>query len=166
MAEFIKKDFKSILNCYKYLDSWFWSRYSINPYNGCQFGCVYCDSRSQKYHLPTDFENKITIKNNVAVLLDNRLTRARTLLPDVVVLSGTTDPYQPSEKKYRNTRQCLEILLKHKYPVHIITKSTMVLEDLEILEAIGKESWCTVSLTITTPKKRNSKVFRKRRTFT
>ena len=73
MAEFFNQDFKSILNKYKYLDSWFWCRYSINPYNGCQFGCVYCDARSQKYHLPMDFENKIVIKNSVATLLDKRI---------------------------------------------------------------------------------------------
>ncbi len=161
MPEFIKKDFKSILNKYKYLDSWFWCRYSINPYNGCQFGCVYCDSRSQKYHLPLDFENKITIKNNVATLLDNKLSRARTLLADVVVLSGTTDPYQPAERKFRNTRQCLEVLLKHKYPVHIITKSTSVLDDLDILHQIAKQTWCSISLTITTPKKEIAKFLEK-----
>lgn len=151
MAKFIEQNFKSILNKYKFIDSWFWCRYSINPYNGCQFGCVYCDSRSQKYHLPTDFENKIVVKMDGEDLLDKRIANARTLVPDVVVLSGTTDPYQPAEKKYRNTRKCLEVLLKHKYPVHIITKSSMVLDDLDILEEIGKESWCTVSLTITSP---------------
>lgn len=153
MAHFIRQDFKSILNTQRFIDSWFWCRYSINTYNGCQFGCVYCDARSQKYHLPVNFENKIIIKNNIRSLLDTRLSKARTLRPDVVVLSGTTDPYQAAEKKYENTLQCLEVLLKHKYPVHICTKSSLILRDLEILNEIGRNSWCTVSVTITTPQK-------------
>ncbi|MEW6103787.1 MAG: radical SAM protein [bacterium] len=150
MVKFSEKEFKSILNRHKFIDSWFWDRYSINPYNGCQFGCVYCDSRSEKYHLPLDFENNIVIKKNVGKMLDKRLANARTLLPDVVALSGTCDPYQPIETKFKNTRQCLEILEKHKYPVHILTKSRLVLRDLELLENIGKNNWSCVSVTITT----------------
>jgi DNA repair photolyase len=150
MIKFTEKEFKSIINKRKFIDSWFWDRYSINPYQGCQFGCVYCDSRSQKYYLPTDFENDIIIKKNADLMLDKRLTNARTLLPDVVGLSGTSDPYQPAEAKFKNTLKCLEILKKHKYPVHIITKSKLALRDLNLLEEIGKESWCCVSVTITT----------------
>ncbi|MEW6607771.1 MAG: radical SAM protein [bacterium] len=145
-----EKEFKSILNKHKFIDSWFWDRYSLNPYNGCQFGCVYCDSRSERYHLPLDFENNIVIKKNVGKMLDKRLANARTLLPDVVALSGTCDPYQPIETKFKNTRQCLEILEKHKYPVHIVTKSRLVLKDLDLLENIGKNNWACVSVTITT----------------
>lgn len=143
------------------IDNWFWCRYSINTYNGCQFGCIYCDARSTKYHLPTDFENKIIIKNNVSSMLDQRISRARTFLPDVVVFSGTTDAYQPAENKYMNTRQCLEILLKHKYPVHICTKSTLILRDLDLLDEIAKTSWCTVSLTITATDKEKAKFLEK-----
>ncbi len=97
MPTFIKQQFKSILNKKKFIDNWFWDRYSINPYNGCSFGCIYCDARSAKYHAPQDFENKITIKQNVGPMLDKRLSRARTLLPDVVGLGGVTDCYQPAE---------------------------------------------------------------------
>jgi len=150
MTTYQEKEFKSILNKHKFIDSWFWNRYGINPYNGCQFGCIYCDSRSEKYHLPTDFENDIVIKKNIGKMLDKRLTNARTLLPDVVALSGTCDPYQRAEAKFRNTRQCLEVLEKHRYPVHIITKSKLVLRDLDLLEEIGKNNWACVSITITT----------------
>ncbi len=150
MATYTEKDFKSILLVRKFIDSWFWERYAINPYNGCQFGCIYCDSRSQKYYLPTDFENDIIIKKNAGEMLDKRLTNARTLLPDVVGVGGTTDPYQPVETKYENTRRCLEVLGRHRYPVHIATKSNLVLRDLDLLEKIGKNNWCTVSTTITT----------------
>jgi DNA repair photolyase len=149
MVQYIEKDFKSILNKHKFIDNWFWGRYGINTYNGCQFGCIYCDSRSEKYHLPTDFENQVIIKNNVKEMLDKRIAGARTLLPDVVCLCGTTDPYQGAEVKSRNTRQCLQVLHKYKYPVHIITKSPLVKDDLDLLGEIARESWCTVSVTIT-----------------
>jgi len=100
--------------------------------------------------MPTDFENNIIVKKNIREKLDKRLTRARKLLPDVVGLSGAIDPYQPAENEYKNTYQCLEILNKHGYPVHICTKSTLVLRDLDLLEEIGMNTWCTVSVTITT----------------
>ena len=150
MAKFIEKEYKSILNKLKYIDNWFWGRYTINTYNGCQFGCTYCDARSAHYHMPADFENQIVIKQNPAEMLDKRISRARTLLPDVVVFGGVTDCYQPAEKKYEHTRRMLEVLLKHRYPVHIITKSTLVLRDLDLLEEIAQQTWCTVSVTITT----------------
>ncbi|MFX1519746.1 MAG: radical SAM protein [Promethearchaeota archaeon] len=150
MVKYIEKEYKSILNVLKFIDSWYWCRYTLNTYNGCQFGCIYCDSRSEKYHMPTDFENIIIVKKNVKELLDKRLTRARKLLPDVVAISGANDPYQPAETRYRNTRQCLEVLAKHKYPVGIGTKSQLVLRDLDLLEKIGKNNWSSVSVTITT----------------
>jgi len=150
MARFIRRNYKSIINKYKMIDSWFWCRYSINTYNGCQFGCIYCDARSAKYHLPEDFENKIIVKNNVREMLEKRIGRARTVLPDVVVFSGTTDAYQAAEKKFHNTRQCLEVLLKYKYPVPICTTSTLVLRDIDLLNEIGRQNWSTVSVTITT----------------
>ena len=150
MIKYTEKEFKSILNKRKFIDSWFWDRYSINAYNGCQFGCIYCDSRSAHYRMPTDFENNVIVKKNVGEMLDKRISNARSLLPDVVGMSGVTDPYQPAENQYRNTRQCLEVLQKHKYPVHIATKSKLVLQDLEILEKIGTDTWCCVSVTITT----------------
>lgn len=100
--------------------------------------------------MPEDFENNIVIKKDVGPMLDTRLRRARTLLPDVVGLGGVTDSYQPAEKKYGNTRACLEVLAKHRYPVHLATKSTLVLRDVDLLNEIGKQTWCTISFTVTT----------------
>jgi DNA repair photolyase len=150
MVNYTEKEFRSILNVRKYVDSWFWERYGVNCYNGCQMGCVYCDSRSAKYHLPEDFENDIIVKRAPEKMLDDRLRRARTLLPDVVGMSGASDPYQAAEKKYGNTGRCIEVLVKQRYPLHVITKSTLVLRDLDLLSRIGKDSWCCVSVTITT----------------
>jgi DNA repair photolyase len=150
MVKFIKKQFKSIIQKRKYIDHWFWERYAINPYNGCQFGCIYCDARSDHYHMPSDFENEILIKQNVAEMLDVRISRARTFLPDVVGIGGVTDPYQPAEKKFENTRQILQVLARHEYPVHIITKSTLVNRDAGLLQIIAAQTWANVSFTVTT----------------
>lgn len=150
MPQFIEKEFKSALNKKNFIDSWFWDKYSINPYNGCLFGCIYCNSRSSKYRQPEDFENEIIIKKDLAGELYKTLSRSRKLLPDVIALSGVTDPYQGAEKKYENTRKCLEVLHQFGFPVHIVTKSDLVLRDIELLNEIGKRSWCTVSVSITT----------------
>ena len=150
MIKYALKEFKTILNKYKFIDSWFWCRYSINPYNGCEFACTYCDSRSHKYHLQPEFDQLIYVKNNAGAMLDDRLRRARTLLPDVVAMSGTCDAYQPAEASYQNTRQCLEVLLKYHYPVFLSTKSTLILRDMDILSRIAKDSWCAIGVTVTT----------------
>ncbi|MCB8928826.1 MAG: radical SAM protein [Ardenticatenaceae bacterium] len=161
MPKFIEKQYKSIINKNKYIDHWFWTRYAINPYNGCQFGCIYCDARSEHYHMPQDFENEILVKQNVGQMLDQRITRARTFLPDVVGIGGVTDSYQPAEKKYENTRSILSVLAKHQYPVHLITKSTLILRDLPLLEEIAQQTWCTVSVTITTTDAEKSRFLEK-----
>lgn len=150
MVKYVPKEFKTILNKYRFIDSWFWCRYSINPYNGCEFACTYCDSRSHKYHLQPEFDQLIYVKNNAGAMLENRLSRARTLLPDVVAIGGTCDAYQPAEESYANTRQCLEVLLRYHYPVIISTKSTLILRDLDILSRIAEDSWCAIGVTITT----------------
>ena len=161
MPKFIEKQYKSIINKNKYIDHWFWTRYAINPYNGCQFGCIYCDARSEHYHMPQDFENEILVKQNVGQMLDQRIARARTFLPDVVGIGGVTDSYQPAEKKYENTRSILSVLAKHQYPVHLITKSTLILRDLPLLEEIARQTWCTVSVTITTTDAEKSRFLEK-----
>ncbi len=150
MPSFTEKQFKTVLNTKKFIDSWFWDRHSVNPYNGCLFGCIYCDARSSHYQMPADFENDIVVKQHVGTMLDQRLSRARTLLPDVVGLGGVTDCYQAAETKFGNTRACLEVLAKHRYPVHLATKSALVLRDGALLDEIGRDSWCSVSFTVTT----------------
>ncbi len=150
MIRYVEKQFKTILNTYRFIDSWFWCRYSINPYNGCEFACNYCDSRSHKYHLHPEFDQIVYVKSNAGPMLDARLSRARTLLPDVVAIGGTCDAYQPAEEKHRNTRACLEVLLKHGYPVILSTKSTLAPRDLDLFAQIAETSWLTIAATITT----------------
>lgn len=150
MAQYRLKQFKSVLIIRKSTDAWFWDKYGINPYNGCEHGCIYCDSRSSKYYLPTDFENDIIVKENIGSMLESRIKKARTLLPDIVAMAGASDPYHAAESRYNNTQQCLHILNKYGFPVHILTKSKLVLRDMDILQDIGEKTWSCVSVTITT----------------
>lgn len=147
---------KSILNQYKRRDNWFWGRYSINPYKGCQHACNYCDAQTAKYLVHRnveDFSRVIYVKSNAAELLGKKAVgtrRAARIPKDVVIMSGTTDPYQPAEEEFKITRNLLEVLSEHGFSVHIITKSDLVLRDIDLLSKIAKASWCTVSFTITT----------------
>lgn len=152
MVNYIYKEYKSVLNKLKYPDSWFWSRYTLNPYSGCAHACIYCDARSQRYYLE-NFENEVIIKTNFDKKLDLRLKRARTLLPDVIAPGGVNDAYQPIEQKVENTRKVLQIIAKHKYPINIATKSKLVVRDIDILKKIADDTWCVVGFSITTTKK-------------
>ncbi len=149
MVKYIYKEFKSVLNKLKYPDSWFWSRYTLNPYSGCAHACIYCDARSSRYYLE-DFENEVVIKTNFDKQLDQRLKRARTLLPDVIAPGGVNDAYQPIEKKIQHTRNIFKVIAKHEYPINIATKSNLVTRDIDILKKIANDTWCTVGFSITT----------------
>lgn len=149
MVKYRNKEYKSVLNKLKYPDSWFWSRYTLNPYSGCAHACIYCDARSQRYYLE-DFENEVIIKTDFAKKLDLRLKRARTLLPDVIAPGGVNDAYQPIEQKVENTRKVLQVIAKHQYPINIATKSKLVVRDIDLLKQIADDTWCTVGFSITT----------------
>ena len=150
MTKFIEIEAKSILQKQKFRDNWFWNRYGINPYRGCQFACNYCDAITEKYLVHesyADFSRIIYVKKNAPEVLEKEVKKVK---PDVVAMSGVTDPYQPAEKKYELTRKILMILAEQGFPVHIITKSDLVLRDIDLLREIARETWCSVSLTIIT----------------
>ncbi|MFX0146858.1 MAG: radical SAM protein [Candidatus Hodarchaeota archaeon] len=146
----IYKEFKSALNKLKYPDSWFWARYTINPYSGCAHRCIYCDARSQRYYLEQDFENEIIVKIDLNKKLESRIKRARNLLVDVIGPGGVCDAYQPAEKEVQNTRKILKVLAKYKFPVNIATKSRLITRDIDILKQIAQDTWCTIGFSITT----------------
>ncbi|MFX1589803.1 MAG: radical SAM protein [Promethearchaeota archaeon] len=149
MVKYRYKEFKSVLNKLKYPDSWFWARYTLNTYSGCAHTCIYCDARSQRYYLE-DFENEVIIKTNFDKKLDQRLKRARTLLPDIIAPGGVNDAYQPIEQKIEHSRKVLQVIAKHKFPINIATKSKLVVRDIDILKEIAKETWSTVGFSIST----------------
>lgn len=126
--------------------------YSINPYRGCEHGCVYCYARPSHEYLGfsagLDFESKIMIKLDAAELLNEALRR-KTWKPQMVAFSGNTDCYQPVERKLRLTRKCLEVFLNYRNPVGLITKNALVLRDLDILREMANLNIVHVMISIT-----------------
>jgi DNA repair photolyase len=125
---------------------------SLNPYRGCEHGCIYCYARPTHEYLGfsagLDFESKIVVKMNAPELLRAEL-ESTDWQPQTLVMSGVTDPYQPVEKKLRITRGCLEVLAKFKNPVAIITKNRLVTRDLDLLCELAKYNAVAVNLSVT-----------------
>lgn len=109
--------------------------YVINPYTGCVHGCVYCYARFMKRFTnhPEPWGAFLDVKVNAPELLERQLARRRMPLAECVLLSSVTDPYQMPEKKFGLTRRILEVLLRHEVPVEILTKSDLVLRDMDLL---------------------------------
>ncbi len=126
--------------------------YSLNPYRGCEHGCIYCYARPTHEYLGfsagLDFESRILVKDRAPELLRKALLSPRWK-PQVIVLSGVTDPYQPIERKLRITRRCLEVLAEFRNPVAIITKNHLVTRDLDLLVELNRFQACGVYLSIT-----------------
>jgi DNA repair photolyase len=126
---------------------------SINPYKGCEHGCVYCFARPTHSYLGLspglDFETKIFSKPDAARLLREELRRPGYRC-EVIALGANTDPYQPVERDLKITRSILEVLLEHGHPVGIVTKGSLVLRDLDLLAAMAARRLATVMISITT----------------
>ncbi|MFN0031379.1 MAG: PA0069 family radical SAM protein [Flavobacteriales bacterium] len=127
--------------------------WSINPYNGCEHGCTYCYARNTHeywgYSAGKDFEEKILVKKNAAQLLEETF-RSGKWKPEMIVLSGNTDCYQPIERKLELTRSLLKVFLKYKHPVGLITKNALILRDLDILSEMAKLNLVSATISITT----------------
>jgi DNA repair photolyase len=126
---------------------------SINPYRGCEHGCVYCFARPTHAYMGLsaglDFESKLFAKPNAARLLRRELAKPG-YEPRVIAIGTNTDPYQPIERERRITRQVLEVLAEHKHPVGIVTKSALVTRDIDILSEMAREGLVKVALSVTT----------------
>jgi DNA repair photolyase len=149
MVNYVYKKYKTALNKLKFPDSYFWCRYTLNPYAGCEHGCIYCDARSKRYYLD-NFEEDVIIKQDIEKTLENTIKNSRTLLPDVIGPGGVCDAYQPIEKEVKNTRKVLKVLAKYHFPVNIATKSDLILRDMDLLNQIARDTWCTVGFSIST----------------
>lgn len=126
---------------------------SINPYRGCEHGCIYCFARPFHEYLGfsagLDFETKIVVKEDAPELLREELMKPGWK-PEVIAISGVTDPYQPIERKLQITRRCLAVLAEFRNPVCIITKNHLVTRDIDILSELARYKAASVAVSITT----------------
>ncbi|OZI09507.1 radical SAM protein [Siphonobacter sp. BAB-5385] len=126
---------------------------SINPYQGCEHGCIYCYARNSHeywgYSAGLDFETKIMVKRNAAQLLEEQFRKA-AWVPTPIELSGNTDCYQPAERKFELTRSLLKVFAKYRNPVSMITKNALILRDLDVLSELAAHQLVHVYISITT----------------
>lgn len=127
--------------------------FSMNPYQGCEHGCVYCYARNTHeyygFNAGLDFESKIIVKKNAPSLLAKELSHP-SWEPSPIMLSGNTDCYQPQERKFQLTRRMLQVLLQFKHPVGVITKNSLIERDIDILKDLAAERLVHVMISITT----------------
>src|SRR6058998_2621168 len=149
-TQYFRDGTKSIITRNTSLDVGFET--SLNPYRGCEHGCIYCYARSTHEYLGfsagLDFESKIMVKTNAPELLRAELESPRWN-PQTLVMSGVTDPYQPIERKLCITRGCLEVLAKFRNPVAIITKNRLVTRDIDLLGELASHQAAAVNVSVT-----------------
>lgn len=150
--EFIKS--KTILSKVKYGNEWFGIDYNMNLYRGCSHGCIYCDSRSNCYHI--DNFDVPKGKENALILLENELSKKKD--KGVIGIGSMSDTYNPFEKEYEQTRGALKIISKYNFGVSIDTKSDMILRDIDLLKEINLKNNVIVKFTITTSSDELSKM--------
>ena len=128
-------------------------RWDLNIYRGCSHACVYCFARYTHEYLgyqgAKDFEQQIKVKVNIAEVLEKQISSCR-FKGGVISIGGISDVYQPLEKKYQLTRKCLEVIAKQGVNVSICTKSPLILRDLDLLQKIKRQNFCTVAMTVIT----------------
>lgn len=130
---------KTILNKTKRRDPWFLDDYTINPYSGCSFNCLFCYIRGSKYG--EHMERSVAVKENAIELLDKQLSlRAKKNQYGIIVVSSATEPYLQFEDELQMTRKILERILRYRFPVHIITRSDLVTRDFDILREINQQA--------------------------
>ncbi|MBA3972280.1 MAG: PA0069 family radical SAM protein [Bacteroidetes bacterium] len=142
---------KKIINSVKSPD--LRAMYSMNPYQGCEHGCIYCYARNTHeywgYSAGLDFERKIIAKPNAPKLMQKQFMNKNWVVAPIM-FSGNTDCYQPIERKLKITRQMLEVLLKFRHPAGMITKNNLILRDIDILQELAKLNLVHVMVSITT----------------
>ena len=125
---------------------------SINPYRGCAHGCIYCYARPSHAYMGLspgrDFESRLFYKQDAAALLEKQLARPG-YVPKPIMLGANTDPYQPVERRMQVTRSILEVLLRTRHPVSVITKSALVVRDLDLLAPLAAQGLATVAVSVT-----------------
>jgi DNA repair photolyase len=149
-TQYLEQQAKSIVNKVESPDVGM--AYSMNPYAGCEHGCIYCYARNVHeywgYSAGLDFERKIIVKTNAPSLLRRYLMNPKWK-PEPIMLSGNTDCYQPAEQKYRLTRKLLEVCYEFRQPASILTKNARILKDKDLLQEMGKRNLVSAMVSIT-----------------
>ena len=154
---------KSVLRKYKKIDSWFLSRYGMNLYRGCTHNCIYCDGRSEGYYVDGEFGEDVTVKVNAIEILRREFDPKRKRTPFkqgfVMIGGGVGDSYQPIERIYQLSRKALEVVDEYNFPVHVLTKSTLVKRDIDILKKINQKNRAIVSFSFSSADDKISAIF-------
>lgn len=134
-----EKEVKTVLNKTKRRDPWFLDDYTINMYSGCSFNCLFCYIRGSKYG--EHMERAMSHKSNALEILDRQLhNRAKKEQYGIIVLSSATDPYNHFEEELERSREALKLILKYRFPVHVITRSPLIARDMDILKEINRSA--------------------------
>jgi DNA repair photolyase len=135
----------------------------MNLYRGCLHNCVYCDGRSEGYYVEGEFGEDVTVKTNAIEVLERELDPKRKRTPFnrgfIIVGGGVGDSYQSIEKKYELTRRTLQLIAKQRLPVHMLTKSTLIERDIDILKRINEETRAIVSFSFSSARDDISRIF-------
>jgi len=154
---------KSVLRKHKRIDSWFLSQYGMNFYRGCSHNCIYCDGRSEGYYVEGEFGEDVWVKVNAIELLRKELDPRRKRIPlkkcFIMLGGGVGDSYQPVEKKYKLSRRALQLLYNFKLPVSILTKSTLIERDIDIIKKINERNRAIVSFSFSSVDDNISSIF-------
>lgn len=150
--KFIKA--KTILSKVKYGNEWYGIDYNMNLYRGCSHGCIYCDSRSNCYHIE-NFD-LVRGKENALYILEQELSKKRK--KGIIGIGSMSDTYNPLEKEYEQTRGALKLISKYGFGVSIDTKSDLILRDIDLLKEINSKNNVIIKFTITTPNDELSKI--------
>lgn len=145
---------KTILSKVKYGNDWYGIDYNMNLYKGCSHKCIYCDSRSNCYHI--DNFDIVKGKENALYILELELSKKKE--KGVIGIGSMSDAYNPLEKKFEQTRGALKLILKHGFGISIDTKSDLILRDLDLLKEINLKNSVIVKFTITTPNDKLSRI--------
>ena len=136
----------------------------MNLYRGCTHNCVYCDGRSEKYYVEGEFGKDVEVKTNAIEILEKEMKKDKNFNGDfkkgfIMLGGGVGDSYQPAEKEFKITRKALELFEKHNLPVHILTKSTLIKRDLDVLKKINEKSKVIVSMSFSTVDENIASIF-------
>jgi len=143
------KEIKKAIRRSNIADLFTCSLYHISPYMACAHGCAYCDGRAEKYWVKGDFENDIIVRNNLPEVFGKELGKQREIA-NICISSGVSDCYQPAERDEKLTRQCGEAILDAGFPATVMTKSALIMRDLDIWEEVNKKNRFLLMVSLTT----------------